>query len=423
LSNPLKIKVSSGSSVNSTNFSGLQEMTNAELDYVTNIILEDFASTNTVTGDLNITTGTSIGSFVDTRRTESIGTHPATGSTNTVATTFYQNVTSISESGLVRPLGYTGTTVKEQTDTDLNNTLIKYALDKIANTSNYATGQYYFGSAAPAGGTWAVKASVTDTLTHDSGTNQTYNLYRKTDDGISHTNIPTVKLDGSLIKQMSTAEIQSLTQRLRNRIVATGIGTYKLQASAPGTGTWVQVSDSLIDQVADNTSQQYSNQFTGNFSRQFTRQFTAQYTRQFARSFTADYTRSFNRQFTAQYTGQYTRIYSAQYGRQFTRQYTAQYTGQFTRIFSANYGRSFNRQFTGDYARQFTRIFTAQYTRAFARTFTGDYARQFTRIFSAAYGRSFNRQYTVNTQDSLHVYLQHNIVDNLQDNLLGIMLE
>ena len=106
MSNPLKIKVSSGSSVNSTNFTGLQEMTNAELDYVTNIILEDFASTNTVTGDVNISTGTSIGSYVDTRRTESIGAHPATGSTNTVTTTFYQNLASISESGLVRPVRY-----------------------------------------------------------------------------------------------------------------------------------------------------------------------------------------------------------------------------------------------------------------------------------------------------------------------------
>ena len=89
MANPLKIKVSSGNAANSTNFTGLQEMSNAEMDYISHKILVNFAteanSSQSFVGDLNtISIGTSIGSFEDIRRTESIGTHPAVGTTNSV---------------------------------------------------------------------------------------------------------------------------------------------------------------------------------------------------------------------------------------------------------------------------------------------------------------------------------------------------
>ena len=303
MANPLRIKTSSGLP-NTTNFTGLQEFSNAELEYVIDKVFTRHAQANNRPGVLGFDSanGASIGSFINTRRTESVGDHPAVGGTNSVTTHIYANTTAMGEGGMVRPLQFdTSNTVNEVTDTQLNNGLMTVMLNKIAatNSTNYQVGQYFLGTAAPSGGTWSSKGSFVDTGTHDGSTVNTYQLWRKTASGSSHTQLRPLKASAnstvSKIEEMTDVDILTLSKRLANRIIATGIGTYKLQANAPGTGTWVQVSDSLIDTVADISAVNYSNQFTGQFSRQFTRVYSDQYTRQFTRQFTGNYARQFKR--------------------------------------------------------------------------------------------------------------------------------
>ena len=88
---PLRVKASAYP-VSSSNFQGLQEMTDTEIEqYLSAIITKDFAdNTNgTGTGELNVTTdgsgaGTTIGSITDTKRDDAIGTHPTDGATSNV---------------------------------------------------------------------------------------------------------------------------------------------------------------------------------------------------------------------------------------------------------------------------------------------------------------------------------------------------
>ena len=121
-------------------------MSAAEMDYACYKILTNFAteanSTTSYVGDLNtIGLGTSRGAYTDQRLQDAIGTHPSGASTNTVVTTFYQNTDSASESSLIRPLEWktANTTVGgpiEQTDDNLNNSIIARCLNKIADTDN-----------------------------------------------------------------------------------------------------------------------------------------------------------------------------------------------------------------------------------------------------------------------------------------------
>ena len=81
MANPLKIKYSGET------FAGLQTMTNEEMDYTVHTILTEFIA-NTgpgiITADSN---HTSIGSYVDTKRSEDVGQTTPSGAITTVSTT------------------------------------------------------------------------------------------------------------------------------------------------------------------------------------------------------------------------------------------------------------------------------------------------------------------------------------------------
>ena len=81
MANPLKIKYSGET------FAGLQTMTNEEMDYTVHTILTEFIAN---TGPGVITTDsnrTSIGSYVDTTRSEDVGQTTPSGAITTVSTT------------------------------------------------------------------------------------------------------------------------------------------------------------------------------------------------------------------------------------------------------------------------------------------------------------------------------------------------
>ena len=134
---PLRVKASAYP-VSSSNFQGLQEMTDTEIEqYLSAIITKDFAdNTNgTGTGELNVTTdgsgaGTTIGSITDTKRDDAIGTHPTDGATSNVNVYTAKQVTAAaSESITNRMVGYEtsgNVGINEFTDAELDTDTVSY---------------------------------------------------------------------------------------------------------------------------------------------------------------------------------------------------------------------------------------------------------------------------------------------------------
>ena len=420
---------------------GVQVTTNAELDFLSKKLLTLYATesgSGDNTGDLNINSlGTSVGIFEDNFATSETGTHPYAGSTSTTTYTFKQNTSTASESSIHPLITHSGTSnpghIRVLTDAELN-AVMDLALSDIAKANSTAagTGTYYISESAPSiAGTWVAQDNFYDEITNhanDDSSKTTYKLWRKTSYDNSPADIKLLKQVNGTLKVQTNSELEHLASRLRNRIIATGIGTYKFQTSAPGTGTWV-ARGTATDRNPVISSIQYTGTYSANYSRQFARQFgrefSAQYTRgQFNRQFANQFTRIYTGQYAVQFTrsflrsfaravigsqftrGQFARIFTGQYARQFTRIFSAQYQRQFTRIFSAQYGRQYSNQFTrqfdgsaytktfaGEYSRglQYTRQFQRNYTDVYNRTFIRS---QYTRIYSANYGRTYTADYT-----------------------------
>jgi hypothetical protein len=482
VANPLKLRTHA----NGQYIDGVQVTTDAELQYLAKLLLIEYATesgSGDNTGDLNIdSSGTSVGTFVDQFATGELGSHPYAGSTSSTTYTFKQNTAAASESSIIPLVTIDSTTnpghIRVVTDAELN-AVIDIALDDIAkaNSSAAGTGTYYVSTAAPSiTGSWIAQDQFYDEVTNnanDDDEKTTYKLWRKVSFDSTPATLHLLKQTGTNIRVQSETELKHLTTRLRNRIIATGKGTYKFQATAPGTGTWVQ-RGSAVDRNPNISSIQYtgtySAQYEGNFGRSFTREFSADYTRgqyarlyqqQFTRQYTGDYfvnfAREFQRQFSrgvvgGQYTGpkyngptyqtirpgpqyagtQYTRQFFAQYGRTYSAQYGRTYSSQFQRVYSRGnqYAATFSTNYSpgvsyavtyatvyyGNYSRgtfgrsrpgpnyvgtragpqyqgTYNRAFNRNFFRQFAREYTRQYQRQYTRQFQRQYSRGFQREF------------------------------
>ena len=272
--NPLKVKAT-GSPITSANISGLQTMTDAEVkNYIANVITEKFAAVTDGTGtaEINITTdnsgsGVSIGTFADTTRTEAIGTHPATGAITT--NTYYakQVTASAAESITNRPLAW-DSRLEEMTDSDIDG-VMDLCIEAMVTESSYTAGQYKLQPSAPSGGTWVSRYTITDTA---QGGNTTTYLWQKTvSSSAPNSDYTPLKLfNGSNCKQMVETEIEQLLPNFRNRIIETGIGTYKIQSTAPVSGgTWVEMGSEFSDTREQITPQAYVGNYSGTFSSNF----------------------------------------------------------------------------------------------------------------------------------------------------------
>ena len=331
--NPLKVKAT-GSPITSANISGLQTMTDAEVkNYIANVITEKFAAVTDGTGtaEINITTndsgsGTSIGTFVDTTRNESIGTHPATGAVTTTTYTAKQVTAAAVESITNRPLAW-DSRLEEMVDGDIDSTM-DLCVEAMVAESTYTAGQYKLQATAPSGGTWVSRYTLTDTA--QGGNTVTY-LWQKTVASSSPTAdlTPLRAFNGGNCKQMTEAEIEQMLPVFRNRIIETGIGTYKIQSDAPSGGTWVQTGNTFTDTREEITPQNYAGNFTGNFTGNFSSNYVG----------TANYSGS--RTYSGNYAGNYggTLFFSG------SRNYSGTYLGSAN--FSGNYGGS--RNYSGNY--------------------------------------------------------------------------
>ena len=306
----------------------IQEMDSSDKDYIEHVILTDFNSLDSGVGTLAVnpasTSGlTLIGSFVDTKRPDAVGTHPVGTSVTRVSTfNFYQDLQSASESitNAIRPVALDGSAdIQRMSDSEVNNDFI---FSTQQNLYASGVGSYKLQPSAPTDGTWVSKGTITDTKI--SGGTNTSQLWRKSAPASTPTTVRPLKFvvsSGSL-REMTDTEIKKFTPRLRNRIVANGIGTYKVQANAPTSGgTWVQMGDTFTD-----TRHQVANQsYTSNFSNTFTNTFT----NTFAGFFSSTYNRfqAFTGSFIGSFSGSRTKFFTGSFTGTFTGFFTGSFTG------------------------------------------------------------------------------------------------
>ena len=277
---------------------------------------------------------TSIGTWVDTYRTGALGDYPVDNTAiTTTSTTVYQNISNGALTGSpVRPLGWNTNILsldisgaQEMTDADIDATIIAKTAAYIVNGG---VGSYVLQPSAPATGTWTSKGTLTNQLNSEGTTNVT-TLWQKTNDTVLDNSyvVRPVKFDDG-VREMTDAEIKTLTFRLRNYIVNQGVGKYALSINSPSSGgTWVTAGSGFIDtrySVRPDTYTRIRNQsFTGGFATTYTGSYTGQFTGNFASDFTATYTGS--------YVGGYTQDYTANYVL-----FTG-YAGFFTGVYAGTY--------------------------------------------------------------------------------------
>lgn len=290
---PLKIDTS-------TTPVSFKEMSDADYDYITHTILTQFAASNTGVGTVSSNSSfTLIGTFTDTYRPYTVGQHPIGTDITTVTYNFYQDLGSASET-LTRPVHYTaGANTFEQDDTTLNTTVISNAL---ANLVNSGVGSYSLSPTTPVGGTWVAERTIQNTTA--AANNVTY-LWRKTAATAPSTVRP-LKVNSTSpisVKEMSDAEIQTLTERLRNQIVTTGIGKYAVQSSAPAGGTWVTRGSAFSDTRNTTSTQSYTGTYAGTYSGNYTGSYTLFYAGSVGGFFSGTYTGFYTGNYTGSYSG------------------------------------------------------------------------------------------------------------------------
>lgn len=400
---PLRVKAS-GSPPSSSNFQGLQEMTDTEINqYLSYVITNKYADDwdGTLTGDLNVDTanalsGSAIGTFADTKRTEAIGTHPAAGTLSTTTYYFKQVTSAASESITNRALGYDTNSLNEFTDAELDTDILDKVITDMVTETDYTVGQFHLAASSPSGGTWTSRYTITDTQV-DGDTNTIY-LWQKTAPTTSaNSDLASLTYDSG-VKMMTAAQIEQMVPNFRNRIVedyatTPGVGCYLVQSGTPSeTGTWTQMGDTagFTDTRHELADSDYAGSFTGNFDNTFSADFAGSFTG--AKTYTGSYTGSYSGEFTGNFVGtdNYSGIYTGVYSQAFTpffagfagpTSYTGSFTGNFTGFFTGA------KTYTGVYTNEFGGAFTGNFvgTSAYSGTYTGAYTGTFTGAYTGAY--------------------------------------
>ena len=395
---PLRIK-SSGPSITSANFQGLQEMTDSEINqYLSYVITNKFATDTDGTGtaELNVDTsnaltGTSIGTWTNTIRNDAIGTHPTTGATTDTTYYFKQVTAAVSESITNRPVGY-DSAIREYADAALDTDVLDKVIGDMVTGTGYTVGQYSLAATAPAGGTWTSRATITDS--NQGGSTNLYLWQKTTPTTGANADLASLKLDGTNVKMMTALEIEQMVPNFRNRIIDSGVGTYKLQANTPAeAGTWTQMGDSLTDTRQEVTSEDYAGSYTGSFSGTYVDDYVGSYVG--AKTYSGSYTGSFSGDYagnyvgTSAYAGAYTGTYARTEGYTLfysgfaggTNFYTGYYTGFYTGFYAG--AKTYTGYYTGNYNQNFTGNYVG--TSAYAGTYSGTYTGYYSNNFSGTY--------------------------------------
>ena len=284
---------------------GFRELTTTEIrNQIAGVITLKFATDTDGSGtaELNVVQGGSagsdeIGTFTDRQRTEAVGTHPAAGTTTEVVHRFNQVSATASESGQINPLQWTNTSVDEMTDSEIDSDILDEVITAMATEDANTVGQYKLDTSSPSGGTWTARYTIDDQQT--DGTVATYYLWQKTaptTDAGSSSNMPLqVDADGN-IDEMTEADVETLVPAFRNRIMASGVGTYLLQTGSPSvSGTWVQMGGTMTDQLKNIVSENYAGAYAGSY--------TGYYDRFFAGFLNGSYAGTYSGTYYGEYAG------------------------------------------------------------------------------------------------------------------------
>ena len=354
----------------------LQEMTDAEIDYAAHqvqvVLAAQVVNTGVLAVNYNGASGTAIGTFTDTYRPDAIGTHPV-GTTVTTVTNTFKQVQTINATAPVRPVEWSSTAMREQTDTELNT----YIFNRVTARLNSVAplGAYKLQAAAPTPGTWTSIATVTDT---NQGGNVLSYLWKCTA-YTAPTVVRPIKINSTDgVREMSDADLQTLFGKYTSFVSSTGIGKYAVQAAAPVGGTWVRMGTEFADtrKVLSDVAYTgaYSQAFTRTSSAAFTRTYTGFYsgTRSYAGSRTIAYTR--NRIGVAYARpASYTRFWAGFNGGTFAGiegYYAATYTGYYSSFYANTYV-SGVAAYTGTSSGFFTAYYSSFYTGFFSGNYTG----------------------------------------------------
>lgn len=395
---PLRVKASS-TPISSSNFQGLQEMTDSEINqYLSYVITNKFATDTDGTGtaELNVDTsnaltGTSIGTFTDTIRDDAIGDHPTDGATSSTTYYFKQVTAAASESITNRLVGY-DSAIKEMTDGDLDTDILDKVIDDMVTETDYTVGQYTLAASAPSGGTWTSRYTITDSA---QGGNTLIYLWQKTAPTSSaNSDLTSLKLSGSSATRMMTAaEIEQMVPNFRNRIIDNNIGKYALQETAPGTGTWTQMGDTFNDTRQAVSGDAYAGSFGGTFAGDFTGEFAGTFADTYvgAKSYTGGYTGAFSGEYAGNFVG------TSAYANNFTGNYILYYSGFVGGNFAGTYAGFFTgaKTYTGAYTGLYNQVFTGDFVGTSA--YSGSYSGAYTGIFSDNFSGDYTGSYTGDT--------------------------
>lgn len=328
-----------------------------------------------------------------------------------------------------RPLKYDDG-IKELTDGQLDTEILDYAIDAMINETTYTAGQYRLQPTAPSGGTWVSRYTLTDVA---NGGNTTTYLWQKTAaTTLSDSNLKPLKLiDTKDVKEMTSSEILQMLPNFRNRIIDSGLGTYKVQSSAPVSGgTWVELGSQFEDTREQVTPQNYLGNFSGNFAGTFSgsRNYSASYQGAYSGAYTnnfsggyvgpANYSGNYSQGFSGNYIGQYVggAAYTGAYSSAFSGTYAQNFSGTYTRFFGGFVGGNFVGAYLGNFTGFYTGTFSGNYvgtasytgpggsftgpatysgptyTGTYTGFFSGNYAG--TATYTGAYTGSFTGSYT-----------------------------
>jgi|TARA_R110000744_G_scaffold65246_5_gene134047 hypothetical protein len=293
--------------VDNTTPISLKEMTDVEMNYIANRILDAYhvSALGALTVNSNPGSYTSIGAFVDTSRPGSVGDHPASSTINSTTYTFRQNRQTGTE-GHVGPMVFDTTLdgIQQAGSTELGNKInaITFGIMSASGLASYA-----LQASAPSGGTWTTRATITDTAISGNATTKLWQKTADTTPSIVRPLLFNTGLDG--IKEATDAEISLLVVQYHNWLMANNKGHYYASANAPGTGTWVQVGSVFTDSRQQRSNSNYTGAYSG--------------------TYTGNYTGS--------YAGTYILYYRGWVGGYFTGYYAGTYTGNYTGSYSGTY--------------------------------------------------------------------------------------
>ena len=304
-----------------------------------------------------------------------------------------------------RPLKYDDG-IKEMTDAQIDSEILDYAINAMITETTYAAGQYRLQPTAPSGGTWVARYTLTDVA--NGGNTVTYLWQKTAATTLSDSNLKPLKLiDTKDVKEMSSSEILQMLPSFRNRIIDTGIGTYKVQSSAPVSGTWVQLGDEFADTREQITPQNYQGNFVGNYVGNFagSRNYSGNYAGTFAGSFAnnfsggyvgpANYSGAYSGAYANNFSGGYVgpANYSGTYSQGFSGNYVGNYVG--TAGYSGNYTRNFSGNYVGNYAgsRNYAGNYAGNYLGTYTGNFSGNYLGTYSRFFGGFLNGNFAGNY------------------------------